>query len=97
MSAFVRTKCLKDCRRTTLRFRQSDWWLDNMLTGIPRIIVGKCTGDGVVNSMELFKTEDLPALAENEWDPDVYIKLLGEFYQFHEAESGKGHHGCVHV
>ncbi|XP_063590599.1 decapping and exoribonuclease protein-like isoform X2 [Penaeus indicus] len=92
MSAFVLIKCLKDCTRTTYyyqRFRQSDWWLDNMLTGIPRIIVGKCTGDGVVNSMELFKTEDLPALAENEWDPDVYINFLVSFINFMKQKVAK--------
>ncbi|XP_047475545.1 decapping and exoribonuclease protein-like isoform X2 [Penaeus chinensis] len=85
MSAFVLIKCLKDSTRNSYRykkFRLSDWWLDNKLTGIPRIIVGNCSEDGVVHRIVLLKTEDLPALAEDDWDPDVLINFLVSFISF---------------
>lgn len=85
MGAFVLIKCIKDATRNSFYYQQSrlsDWWLDNMLTGIPRIIVGNCSPDGLVHTIEHLKTEDLPALGENKWEPNVYINFLVSFLNF---------------
>nr|XP_027228248.1 decapping and exoribonuclease protein-like isoform X3 [Penaeus vannamei] len=86
MGAFVLVKALRDETKMNFQFykqsRLSDWWLDNKLVGIPRIIVGHFTQGGIVHSIELLKTEELPALGENEWDPNVYINFLVRFLKF---------------
>ncbi|XP_042879628.1 decapping and exoribonuclease protein-like [Penaeus japonicus] len=90
MSAFVLVKMCKDATIENQdyykKFRLSDWWLDNKLTGIPRIVVGSCTDSGIIHSIELMKTEDLPALGKNEWDPNVYINFLVSFLTFMEQK-----------
>lgn len=48
------------CYRYALNTR----WVENKIAGIPRLLVGKRNKDGVVHTLEMLQTDDIPGLAE---------------------------------
>ncbi|XP_068215357.1 decapping and exoribonuclease protein-like [Palaemon carinicauda] len=87
MESFVSIKCCKELtddrkRRNFKRFKLNQIWCENKLADIPRTIVGFRTDDGVVHSLELLKTDKLPEICEDEWDPNVCLNFLVVFLNF---------------
>lgn len=46
------------------RYTLNDWWIENKLTGVPRLLVGQRTPEGVVHTLQMINTDDMPARAE---------------------------------
>ncbi|XP_069993546.1 decapping and exoribonuclease protein-like [Penaeus vannamei] len=69
LRAFVTVKSCKEITderkmRNFRKFKLCDWWVENQLSGVPRIIVGYRNDDGIVHTLELLKTEELPEKGE---------------------------------
>ncbi|XP_068206268.1 decapping and exoribonuclease protein-like [Palaemon carinicauda] len=87
MEAFVLTKCCQELtdyrrKRNFKRHKLNHIWCGNKLADIPRTIVGYRTDDGIVHSLELLKTDKLPEICEDEWDPNVCLNFLVVFLNF---------------
>ncbi|XP_069989046.1 decapping and exoribonuclease protein [Penaeus vannamei] len=94
LRAFVTVKSCKEITderkmRNFRKFKLCDWWVENQLSGVPRIIVGYRNDDGIVHTLELLKTEELPEKGENEWEPAVCINFLIEFLKFVKKRVGQ--------
>lgn len=87
LDAFLSVRC---CRELTeqnkilshKRYKLNQWWAENQLAGIPRILVGYRNDEAVVHTLELMKTDELPEIAEGKWDPNVCINFLAKFLEF---------------
>ncbi|XP_050711817.1 decapping nuclease DXO homolog isoform X3 [Eriocheir sinensis] len=64
------------------KYTLNNWWIENKLTGVPRLLVGKRNRDGVVHTLQMLQTDDMPALAEGKWEPSVCINVLDKFLNF---------------
>ncbi|XP_063877642.1 decapping and exoribonuclease protein-like isoform X2 [Scylla paramamosain] len=72
MSSFV---SLKACIERTIPHKQRNfrkyslcgWWCESQLSGIPRVLKGTRSYDGIVHTLEMLQTADLPDLAEGSW------------------------------
>lgn len=87
LDAFILVKCCKELKEhkkkiNHKRFKLNQWWVENQLSGIPRILVGFRNDDGVVHTLELLKTDELPEIAEGAWDPNVCFNFLAKFLKF---------------
>lgn len=87
LRAFVTVKCSREITderrmRNYRKFKLCDWWVESQLSGIPRIIVGFRNDDGIVHTLELLKTEELPEQGQNEWEPSVCINFFIAFLKF---------------
>ncbi|XP_047475778.1 decapping and exoribonuclease protein-like isoform X2 [Penaeus chinensis] len=94
LRAFVTVKCSRENTeehkmRNYRRFKLCDWWVENKLSGIPRIIVGFRNDDGIVHTLELLKTEELPEQGENHWEPAVCINFIIAFLKFVKKRVGQ--------
>ncbi|XP_050711820.1 uncharacterized protein LOC126995945 isoform X1 [Eriocheir sinensis] len=87
LDSFVRLKTQSD---TTYpphyyiyqKYFLNNWWTENKLTGVPRLLVGKRNRDGVVHTLQMLQTDDMPGLAEGKWQPSVCINVLDKFLNF---------------
>ncbi|XP_068214766.1 uncharacterized protein [Palaemon carinicauda] len=87
MEAFVLVKCCRELTdskraRNHKRFKLNQLWCENQLAGIPRTILGYRNDDGIVHTLELLETEELPEISEGEWDPNVCLNFLVKFLNF---------------
>lgn len=87
LSAFITVKCCKenvDHRKlhSFKRFKLCQWWIENILTGIPRILVGFRNDSGIVHTLKHYETDELPEICDGEWEPDVCINFLVKFLAF---------------
>ncbi|XP_045583872.2 decapping and exoribonuclease protein isoform X1 [Procambarus clarkii] len=87
LSSFVLVKCCRELKephklKNHKRFKLLQWWIENKLSGIPRIVVGYRNDDGVVHTLQHLKTDDLPEISEGEWEPDVCVNFLVKFLAF---------------
>ncbi|XP_045121242.1 decapping and exoribonuclease protein-like [Portunus trituberculatus] len=87
MSSFVLLRALKECtepfkQRNYRRFTLCKWWSESQLSGIPRVLKGTRSQDGIVHTLEMLQAADLPDLAEGEWEPSVCINFLAKFLNF---------------
>lgn len=62
------------------------FWIQSFLLGVPRIIVGFRTQDGILCSLEEIKTETIPHTAKRPgsqagWDGNVCINFMGSFIE----------------
>ncbi|MPC20292.1 Decapping and exoribonuclease protein [Portunus trituberculatus] len=69
MSSFVLLRALKECtepfkQRNYRRFTLCKWWSESQLSGIPRVLKGTRSQDGIVHTLEMLQAADLPDLAE---------------------------------
>lgn len=89
LSSFVTVKCNKEVDTSDAfkmecfrKFKMNQWWIENKLSGIPRVVVGFRTEEGQIDRLENYDTDDLPTLAKGTWDPRVSINVLVSFLDF---------------
>lgn len=87
MNSFVRLKARKDSTKQHAdniyrRYVLNEWWIENKITGVPRLLVGKRNADEVVYTLQMLQTDDMPDLAQGMWEPSVCINFLDEFLNF---------------
>lgn len=46
------------------RYVLNEWWIENKITGVPRLLVGKRNTDEVVHTLQMLQTDDMPHLAQ---------------------------------
>lgn len=57
------------------------FWAQSYLIGVPRIMVGFRSRDGVLESVEELRTAELPAVRPRNWDADVCVDFAVDFLQ----------------
>jgi hypothetical protein len=61
------------------------YWIQSFLLGVPKIIVGFRTQDGILSNVEEFKTMSLPHDVQRrgmaKWDGNVCIKFTSLFLE----------------
>uniref|UniRef100_A0A0N7ZC26 Decapping nuclease n=1 Tax=Scylla olivacea TaxID=85551 RepID=A0A0N7ZC26_SCYOL len=87
MSSFVSLRALKEFtepfkQRNYRKYTLCSWWCEGQLSGIPRVLKGTRTNDGIVHTLEMLQTADLPDLAKGAWEPSVCINFLNKFLNF---------------
>ncbi|EDN92963.1 hypothetical protein SS1G_08828 [Sclerotinia sclerotiorum 1980 UF-70] len=62
------------------------FWLQSFLLGVPHIIVGKRSPDGILQSIERINTAQIPGMVKkrgnNSWDGDMCINFANRFLEF---------------
>ncbi|KAL9021775.1 MAG: hypothetical protein Q9185_001010 [Variospora sp. 1 TL-2023] len=71
------------------------FWIQSFLLGVPKIIVGFRSKDGILQSLEELETEKIPRMVKlkgkGSWDGNVCINFTAKFLDlFKVAESGYG-------
>ncbi|CAD6445064.1 bf97a254-7ea1-44ce-9949-889bd8ccca96 [Sclerotinia trifoliorum] len=65
------------------------FWLQSFLLGVPHIIVGKRSPDGILQSIERINTAQIPGMVKkrgnNSWDGDMCINFANRFLEFLKA------------
>ncbi|KAB8291731.1 hypothetical protein EYC80_006528 [Monilinia laxa] len=65
------------------------FWLQSFLLGVPHIIVGKRSPDGILESIERINTAQIPGMVKkrgnNSWDGDMCIKFADRILTFLKA------------
>ncbi|KAI9641210.1 decapping endonuclease targeting mRNA [Ciborinia camelliae] len=65
------------------------FWLQSFLLGVPHIIVGKRSPDGILQSIERINTAQIPGMVKNRgnnsWDGDMCINFADRFLEFLKA------------
>ncbi|EMR90125.1 putative protein rai1 protein [Botrytis cinerea BcDW1] len=65
------------------------FWLQSFLLGVPHIIVGKRSPDGILQSVERINTAQIPGMVKrggnNSWDGDMCINFANQILQFLKA------------
>lgn len=89
LSSFVTVKCNKELDTSDAfkmecfrKFKMFQWWAENKLTGIPKVVVGFRTEEGQIYRLENYDTDDLPTLAKGAWEPRVSLNVLASFLAF---------------
>ncbi|KAK4306211.1 hypothetical protein Pmani_021938 [Petrolisthes manimaculis] len=89
LSSFITVKCCKEIDTTDAfkarnfrKFKMNQWWAENKLCGIPRVVVGFRTEEGQIYRLENYDTDKLPTLAEGLWEPRVSLNILTSFLAF---------------
>ncbi|KAK7063091.1 hypothetical protein SK128_024170 [Halocaridina rubra] len=67
--SIILVKCCRELSNDKNRFNHKrhklrNLWLENMISGIPRSLMGFRDDDGVVHTIELLKTDELPEMCE---------------------------------
>lgn len=61
------------------------FWLQSFLLGVPHIIVGKRSPDGILQSVERINTAQIPGMVKrggnNSWDGDMCINFANQILQ----------------
>ncbi|KAK4322267.1 hypothetical protein Pmani_006967 [Petrolisthes manimaculis] len=89
LSSFITVKCSKEVDTTDAfkvecfrKFKLHQWWIENKLSGIPRVVVGFRTEEGQIYRLENYDTDKLPTLAKGLWEPSVSLNILSSFLAF---------------
>ncbi|KAJ8068243.1 hypothetical protein OCU04_003811 [Sclerotinia nivalis] len=65
------------------------FWLQSFLLGVPHIIVGRRSPDGILQSIERINTAQIPGMVKkrgsNSWDGDMCINFANRFLEFLKA------------
>ena len=76
---------IKASVRFTLKHKLQQWWAQSFLVGIPRVLVACHEGDGIVDTLQIIKTESIPRIAARTgcaFEPTKMIDFLEEFLTF---------------
>ena len=46
------------------RFKMLKWWAQSFLIGIPKIVCGFRTDEGIVERLQVYETQELPKMCE---------------------------------
>lgn len=89
LSSFVTVKCCKEIDTSSAykmdafrKFKLNQWWIENKLGGIPRLVVGFRTEEGQIYRLENYDTDDIPKQADETWEPRVCANVLVSFLAF---------------
>ncbi|EPQ61588.1 Bgt-2642-3 [Blumeria graminis f. sp. tritici] len=62
------------------------FWIQSFLLGVPKVIVGFRTPDGILTRIEEIATESIPRMVKtrghNTWDGNVCLNFAAEFLRF---------------
>ncbi|GFT62594.1 decapping and exoribonuclease protein [Trichonephila clavipes] len=86
-SCYTELKTSKNCitedqKYCFNRYKSIKWWAQSCLAGIPEIICGKRSNDGIVRSIDVFQVSDLPQEAKDFWSADVCLNFCDKFLNF---------------
>ncbi|XP_014667758.1 PREDICTED: decapping and exoribonuclease protein-like [Priapulus caudatus] len=72
--------------RSFKKFKLIKWWLQSFLVGIPRIICGFRTDEGVVTSLQEYGVADIPKIIRSlgylAWHPTACVNFCDHFLTF---------------
>lgn len=61
------------------------YWIQSFLLGVPKIIVGFRTADGVLVDVQLFETHRIPGMVNStpnpRWNADMCVNFAGAFLE----------------
>ncbi|TRY56739.1 hypothetical protein DNTS_027365, partial [Danionella cerebrum] len=72
-------------RSNFLRYKLIKWWAQSFLPGVPLIVAGFRDKDGIVASVETFKTSKISQMIKSEyetWKPTVCMNFCNDFLSF---------------
>ncbi|CAN7941015.1 unnamed protein product [Ixodes hexagonus] len=86
MEAYVEFKIAREIthkgQERSFRKKLLSAWSQSFLAGVPRVMVGFRTKDGVVQSVKEYQVKDMPLLAEGQWSDAVCFNFLDEMLSF---------------
>lgn len=87
LNGFLMVSCAKEVKtpfsmKSYKKFKLNQWWIRGILSGIPRCVIGYRNDDGIVHTLKLLKTDEIPLMAEDEWKPNVCINFFVSFLNF---------------
>ncbi|XP_075264221.1 uncharacterized protein LOC142356142, partial [Convolutriloba macropyga] len=68
-------------RNSLLRFKYPRWWMQSWFAGVTRLAVGNRDEQGMLHTIEVLKTTDLPNIAKREgvqWNPWEFINFTND-------------------
>ncbi|XP_050393446.1 decapping and exoribonuclease protein isoform X3 [Patella vulgata] len=82
------------------RFKLIKWWAQSYLVGISKIVCGYRDDQGIVHSLDEFKTQKIPDEAKdlyNPWKPNVCFNFLDQFLNFVKSAINTDNPKIVHI
>ncbi|XP_033887321.3 decapping and exoribonuclease protein-like [Acipenser ruthenus] len=82
------------------RYKLLKWWAQSFLAGVPLIVAGFRTEDGIVKETKPYKTSEIPALAaadSRSWKPTTCMEFINAFLSFIKSEVTQDDPGVVYL